>query len=254
MTRVKAKQSLGQNFLVDENMARKIVDCINPQAADLIVEIGSGHGMLTRLLQPRVQKLIAVEIDQRFYDHLTSIFQHANNFELLKTDFLKLDLAALACAEKFRVVGNIPYNITSPILFKIFDHRNVVKDLTLLVQKEVGQRIVSQAGSKAYGILAVICQAFADVEMLLRVPPTVFQPRPKVDSALIRLTFTESRAAKIKDIIFFKNLIRQAFGKRRKMLRNSLKDYTDKTTYDFTRRPEQLTVSEWIELANILSA
>lgn len=249
---IKAKQSLGQNFLVDDNMARKIVECINPCADDIILEIGAGYGMLTRLLQPRAQKLIAVEIDQRLYDQLLTTFQYAENFELIKTDFLKLDLATIHCSEKIRIVGNIPYHITSPILFKIFDHRGLVKDLILLVQKEVGQRIVSQPGSKDYGILAVISQAFADVKMLLKVPPTVFQPRPKVDSALVRWTFTESRLKKIKDIHFFKSLIKQAFGQRRKMLRNSLKEYADKTSYDFTRRPEQLSVAEWIELANAL--
>ncbi|MBN1561826.1 ribosomal RNA small subunit methyltransferase A [candidate division KSB1 bacterium] len=249
---IKAKQSLGQNFLVDENMARKIVDCIDPQPSDIVIEIGPGTGVITRYMQPRVKRLVAVEIDQRLYDQLLRGFQHADNFELVQRDFLKVDLSEFG-ADKVRVVGNIPYNITSPILFKIFAHRRLVKDLILLVQKQVGERVVSRSGGKEYGILAVFSQAFADVDMLLRVPPTVFMPRPKIDSALIRWFFTEERAQNIKDEAFFRSIVKQAFGMRRKMLRNSLKEYAQKTSCDFTRRPEQLSVEEWIELANELT-
>ncbi|MBN1464961.1 ribosomal RNA small subunit methyltransferase A [candidate division KSB1 bacterium] len=247
----RAKQSLGQNFLVDENMARKIVDCIDPRPDDIMLEIGPGQGVLTRLLQPRVNRLVTVEIDQRFYDLLETRFQQADNFELVKNDFLKVDLNEFG-SDRMRVVGNIPYNITSPILFKIFAQRQLVKDLTLLVQKQVGNRVVAKAGCKEYGILAVFSQAFADVDMLLHVPPTVFQPRPKIDSALIRWIFTNERAKKIKDEAFFRAIVKQAFGMRRKMLRNSLKEYALMTSYDFTRRPEQLRVDEWIDLANEL--
>ena len=247
----KAKQSLGQNFLVDDNMARKIVDCIDPQPNDVILEIGPGRGKITQLLQPRVKRLICVEIDQRLYEELENRFANAQKFELVKRDFLKVELSEFGLAD-VRVVGNIPYNITSPILFKIFDQRHLVKDLTLLVQKEVGRRVVSPAGSKEYGILAVLSQAFADVEMLLHVPPTVFRPQPKVDSALIRWIYTEKRAQLIKDEAFFRAIVKQAFGKRRKMLRNSLKEYVEKSNFDFTRRPEQLSVEEWIGLANQL--
>lgn len=252
MSGPKAKQSLGQNFMVDDNMARKIVDAINPTADDIVMEIGSGRGMITRFLQERVKRLIAVEIDQRLYEGLDVMFKLADNFELVKKDFLKVDLTKFDFEQKIKVVGNIPYNITSPIMFKIFDHRQVVSDLTLLVQKEVGRRVVSQPGSKDYGILAVISQAIADVDFLFTVPPTVFQPRPKVDSALIQWTFTEKRAQNIKDEKFFRDIVKKAFGLRRKMLRNSLKEYVDKTSFDFTRRPEQLSVDEWIELANEL--
>ena len=251
--RFNAKKSLGQNFLVDESMARKIVDSINPQPDDVILEIGPGRGMITQFLQQRAGKLVSVEIDQRLYEQLDATFKDADNFELIKKDFLKVDLNEFNFAQKVRVVGNIPYNITSPILFKIFDQRHLVDDLTLLVQKEVGHRIVSKPNCKDYGILAVISQALADVDMLLDVPPTVFQPRPKVDSALVRWSFAEQRSHTIKDQVFFRILVKQAFGLRRKMLRNSLKEFADKTSFDFTRRPEQLTVTEWIDLANELT-
>jgi 16S rRNA (adenine1518-N6/adenine1519-N6)-dimethyltransferase len=248
----KAKQSLGQNFMVDENMARKIVDAINPTADDIVLEIGPGQGMITRFLQQRAKRLLSVEIDQRLYDGLDVMFKLADNFELIKKDFLKVDLAEFNFDQKIKVVGNIPYNITSPIMFKIFDQRELVSDLTLLVQKEVGRRVVSNPSSKDYGILAVISQAIADVDFLFTVPPTVFQPRPKVDSALIQWTFTDKRAQNIKDEKFFRDIVKKAFGLRRKMLRNSLKEFADNTSFDFTRRPEQLSVDEWIELANEL--
>ena len=249
----RAKQSLGQNFLVDENMARKIVDCIAPQPDEVVLEIGPGMGMITRYLQQRAKHLYAVEIDQRLYENLLKKFDEFDNFSLIQSDFLKFDINEVAENQKIRIVGNIPYNITSPILFKIIEKRFRVTDLTLLVQKEVGQRIVSSPNSKDYGILAILSQAVADVKQLLIVPPTVFQPRPSIDSALIQWRFTENRSSRIKDALFFKTLVKQAFGKRRKMLRNSLIEYVDQTSFDFTRRPEQLSVDEWIELANELT-
>jgi len=234
-------------------MARKIVDCIAPQADDIVLEIGPGTGMLTRYLQPGTKQLFAVEIDQRLYDTLLRQFATAKNFTLIQGDFLKLDIGELAKNKKIRIVGNIPYNITSPILFRSIENRSRIKDLTLLVQKEVGQRIVSKPNSRDYGILAVLSQAVADVDLLLKAPPTVFQPRPAVDSALIRWRFTDARAKHISNEAFFKTLVKQAFGKRRKMLRNSLKEFAGKTSFDFTRRPEQLSIEEWIDLTNELA-
>lgn len=250
----RAKQSLGQNFLVDDNMARKIVDAIAPQPNEVLLEIGPGMGMITELLQQRSKHLYAVEIDQRLYENLLQRFDGFDNFTLIQKDFLKFELDDITKDHKVRIVGNIPYNITSPILFKIIENRAQVIDLTLLVQKEVGQRVVSLPGTKEYGILAILSQAVADVKNLLNVPPTVFQPRPAVESSLIRWRFTEKRAQHIKDALFFKAIVKQAFGKRRKMLRNSLAEYSEYTTFDFTKRPEQLSIEEWVELANELTA
>ena len=249
----RAKQSLGQNFLIDENMARKIVDAIAPRPDDRILEIGPGLGIISGYLQQRAHHLYAVEIDQRFYADLQHKFAGAKNFTLIKSDFLKIDIDKIAGPEKIRIVGNIPYNITSPILFKVIAGRDKVEDLTLLVQKEVGRRIVSSPNSKEYGILAVLSQAVADVKLLLKVPPTVFRPQPAVDSALVQWRFSAKRAAQIKDPVFFRMLVKQAFNKRRKMLRNSLSEFAHITSFDFTRRPEQLDVNEWIELANELT-
>ena len=252
--RVKAKQSLGQNFLVDENMARKIVQAINPQPEDVVVEIGPGHGSITRFLVPHVQQLYAVEIDQRFYDELEHNFSHHTNFELIRRDILAFDLHDLELNERVRVLGNIPYNITSPILFRMFDQRKSITDVTLLLQKEVGLRMVARPHTKEYGILAVFSQAFADVKLLLNVPPTVFQPRPKVDSTLVQWRFTNERDRLIKDEQVFRSIVKKAFGLRRKMLRNSLKEFAQHTSFDFTRRPEQLSVEEWIRLSNELTS
>ena len=249
----RAKQSLGQNFLVDDNMAQKIVDAIAPQQDEVLLEIGPGLGMITKLLQQRAKHLFAVEIDQRFYDDLLHKFGDKDNFTLVQNDFLKVDIGEIAGNDKLRIVGNIPYNITSPILFKVIENRSKVTDLTLLLQKEVGQRVVSPHNSKDYGILAILSQSVADVKRLLNVPPTVFQPRPVVDSSLIQWRFTPKRSNQIKDEYFFRTIVKQAFGKRRKMLRNSLSEFIGKSSFDFTRRPEQLSVDEWIQLADELS-
>ncbi len=251
--RLKAKQSLGQNFLMDENMARKIVQAMNPQPHDVVLEIGPGHGSITRFLVSQVKQLYAVEIDQRFYDKLERDFAHLTNFELIKRDILTLDLEALELNDRVRVLGNIPYNITSPILFRMFDQRRAIQDITLLVQKEVGLRMVAQPNSKEYGILAVFSQAFADVNLLLNVPPTVFLPRPKVDSVLVQWRITNERDRTLQDEQVFRTIVKQAFGLRRKMLRNSLKEFAQHTRFEFTRRPEQLSVTEWIQLANELA-
>ncbi|RPI02759.1 MAG: ribosomal RNA small subunit methyltransferase A [Calditrichaeota bacterium] len=248
---MRAKQSLGQNFLIDENIALKIVHSINPGPEETLLEIGPGQGRITRLLQPRVKRLLAVEIDQRLYPDLERTFAGCDNFQLIKADFLEIDLAALA-SEKLRVFGNIPYNITSPILFKIFEQRRFVHDVVLLMQKEVAQRIVSTPDSKDYGILAVMCQIFADVKLLFNVPPTVFRPQPRVDSSLVQLRISEERTRLIVDEPFLRFLVRTAFGQRRKMLRNSLKEFADQDCFDFTRRPENVTIAEWISLANEL--
>ncbi|MDZ7316254.1 MAG: 16S rRNA (adenine(1518)-N(6)/adenine(1519)-N(6))-dimethyltransferase RsmA [candidate division KSB1 bacterium] len=248
---MKPKKSLGQNFLVDLNMALKMVEAIGPQPDDIMVEIGPGHGILTRLLQPRVRKLYAVEIDQRFYEELRAKFAGCDNFVLVESDILDFDFSATA-ADQVRVVGNIPYNITSPILFHTFEYRKQIRDVTLLMQKEVGVRAAAEENCKDYGVLSVLGQALADVELLMKVPPTVFRPRPKVDSVLVRWRFNEERARRIRDEKFFRQIVRRAFNQRRKMLRNSLKDFADLTRFDFTRRPEQLSVEEWIDLANEL--
>ena len=248
---VKPKQSLGQNFLVDQNIAQKIIDCFAPNPDDQVLEIGPGYGILTRLL--KVGKLTAVEIDKRLAELVQAEFKNSPNFQLIHSDFLKISLVGYT---SLRIIGNIPYNITSPILFKVIEEREFVQDLTLLIQKEVADRIVASPNCKDYGILSIVSQVYANVKKLMVVPPAVFRPKPKIDSALVQWSFTNERAQHIQDHDFFRKLVRQAFGQRRKMLRKSLRDVLEKgqTGMDMTRRPEQLSVEEWIQFSNELGA
>ncbi len=252
---IKPKQSLGQNFLTDRNIALKIVHSLQLNKEDTVLEIGPGLGVLTKIVQPQVNKLVAVEIDRNLAAGLEEQFAECPNCEIVQNDFLLYNLSALK-QKNIRVIGNIPYNITSPILFKIIDNRSAVKDLTMLIQKEVAQRIVSRPNTKDYGILAVFSQTFAEVRILMHVPCTVFSPKPRVESSLVRWVFTEQLAKDILDIELFKKIVRQAFGKRRKMLRNSLREYFELNAdvFDFTKRPEQLDIKEWIGFANKIKA
>ncbi|MBN2001271.1 ribosomal RNA small subunit methyltransferase A [candidate division KSB1 bacterium] len=243
------KQSLGQNFLTDLNIASKLVKNFELLPSDIVLEIGPGLGILTDLMIDKVFHLYCVEIDQRCMQVLKQRFEN-RHLTLYHADILKFDLESICTDQKIRIVGNIPYHITSPILFRIIESRERVRDLTLLVQREVADRIVAPAGCKAYGILSVLSQAVADTEILLNVPKTVFKPRPKIDSALIRWTFKENQSIKSYD--FLRKIVRQGFSKRRKMLRNSLSEYEKQINFDFTQRPEQLTVLQWIKLANRL--
>lgn len=252
---IKPKQSLGQNFLTDRNVALKIVDSLQLDNDDTVLEIGPGKGVLTKIVQPVVKKLIAVEIDKNLAGQLEEQFDSCPNCRIVQCDFLKYNFADFD-EKNIRVIGNIPYNITSPILFKIIENRGIVQDLTMLIQKEVAQRIVSRPNTKDYGILAVFSQVFAEVKILMHVPRTVFSPKPKVESSLVQWVFNERFAHDITDMVLFKKIVRQAFGKRRKMLRNSLREFfeLDQNIFDYTKRPEQLDIHEWIYFANKIKA
>ena len=252
---IKPKQSLGQNFLTDRNVALKIVNSLQLDKDDTVLEIGPGLGVLTKIVQPLVKKLVAVEIDRYLAGQLEEQFVSCANCKIVQSDFLKYDLSVFK-EKNIRVIGNIPYNITSPILFKIVETRSIVKDLTMLIQKEVAQRIVSRPNTKDYGILAVFSQVFAKVKILMHVPRTVFSPKPKVESSLVRWEFTEQFAKNIQDIGLFKKIVRQAFGQRRKMLRNSLREFFELNPdiFDYTKRPEQLGIEEWIDFTNKIRA
>jgi 16S rRNA (adenine1518-N6/adenine1519-N6)-dimethyltransferase len=251
--RIVPKKSLGQNFLKDERTAYSIVHAMNLTSHDHVLEIGPGRGTMTHLILPLVGQMIAVEIDPRCVELLRARYSDRTNFTLVQDDFLNINLDDFKKGDSNRIFGNIPYHLTSPIIFKVFDQREKIYDLTLLIQREVADRIVAHPSSKAYGILSVMSQLYADVRILLKVPRTVFSPRPKVESALVQWLFTPQRAEKVKDVEFFRMIVRQAFGQRRKMLRNSLKEYyfeDNPISIDFSQRPEQLSVLEWIQLAN----
>jgi 16S rRNA (adenine1518-N6/adenine1519-N6)-dimethyltransferase len=252
--RIRAKQSLGQNFLIDRNVARKIVLLADFGKDDVVLEIGAGQGVLTRLLAPRVKQLIAVEIDRHLAAALQDDLIEFDNVDIVHTDFLNYDLASVAAASPLRIIGNIPYHITSRIIFKVLESEAKIRDMVLMMQREVAERIIALPDCKAYGILSVISQAYADVKILLHIPRTVFQPQPKVDSSLVGWTFTSKRLDTMKDREFFRQVVRRAFGQRRKMLRNSLNEYVDcfcgSLPVALEKRPEQLNVEQWIDLAN----
>ncbi len=254
---------LGQHFLKDKNIAKKIEEAVNPKPDDIIVEIGAGEGFLTEQFVGKVRKVFAIEIDKRAVDFLKVRFGSEDllkedKIEILHQDFLELDLKMFEKIGKIRLIGNIPYSITSSIIFKAIENRILIKDLIIMVQLEVAQRIVSKPDVKDYSILSVMCQAYSKPEILFRVSRNVFYPKPNVTSAVIRLDFEGSKlSSKIIDDAFFKKVVKVIFNKRRKILKNTLMELFDKEIlsqieFDLNKRPEQLSVEEIIELSNEL--
>ncbi len=253
---MKTKKHLGQHFLIDLNIAEQIVESLTFKKEDEItncLEIGPGKGVLTQyLLEKKEYNLTAVEFDIEAVEFLK---QNINGIEerVVQVDFLKYDIA-----KNFEyplvLIGNLPYNISAPIFFKLIDNKDIIPQAVFMIQKEVAERIASKHGSKKYGILSVFLQAFFDIEYLFTVHEDVFDPPPKIKSAVIRLT-RKKEDYNIADYKEFKKMVKQTFGQRRKMLRNTLKNYdTSKIPQEFlTKRPEQLSVKELIDLSNMLS-
>jgi 16S rRNA (adenine1518-N6/adenine1519-N6)-dimethyltransferase len=254
---LRPRKSLGQNFLRDENITRKIVRAIHPQPSDFMLEIGPGEGALTKYLAPAVKRLIVVDVDERVAVRMRELFREV---EVIHDDFLEIDLAEIAGSNggPLRVVGNIPFNITSPILFHLLDNRASVSDVMLMVQKEVAQRLVAGPGGKDYGILSVSFQLFAEVTILFDVSPNAFYPKPDVTSSVINLTMRKTPRCALASERVFRSMVRSIFGKRRKMLRSSMKYFCDEHGYmlpekvDLTRRPEQLSIEELVQMSNVL--
>lgn len=240
------KKRLGQNFLVDDNLARKIVLAAQLRQSDVVLEIGPGFGSLTKHIAAQCPTFLAVEKDPIL---AAFIRQHYPQVQLIEGDVLELSLAALAAEKKLKVLGNIPYAITSPILFKLFDERAAVESATLMVQEEVARRLLAAPHTKDYGILAVQCQAFATVEYCFKVKRSAFKPQPTVESAVVRLVMRSQTG--IDDEHKFRTLVRAAFRMRRKTLENNLKEMFDlrHTDLDLRRRAETLSVAEFIRLA-----
>ncbi|MDR1585017.1 MAG: 16S rRNA (adenine(1518)-N(6)/adenine(1519)-N(6))-dimethyltransferase RsmA [Prevotellaceae bacterium] len=251
MTQVRAKKYLGQHFLKDTEIAQRIAECLPFDARMPVLEIGPGMGVLTRfLLQNPLVELTAVELDAESVDYLKKKYPALN---LLYADFLKLDLKTLFPG-KFCIIGNFPYNISSQIFFKLLDYRDSVPYLAGMLQKEVAERIAAPAGSRTYGILSVLLQAFYSIDYLFTVHEHVFDPPPKVKSAVIRLTRNDVQHIGC-DEKLFKTVVKTAFNQRRKTLRNSLKPLVPKENpmYAdplFDKRPEQLDVAAFVDLTN----
>ncbi|MBN1819260.1 MAG: 16S rRNA (adenine(1518)-N(6)/adenine(1519)-N(6))-dimethyltransferase RsmA [Prolixibacteraceae bacterium] len=247
MNLVRAKKHLGQHFLKDTNIARKIVDSLTISNTRQVLEIGPGMGILTRFLdeKPEIQfKLI--EIDSESVRYLNDNYPQLQN-SILEADFLKMNLDKVFSGP-FSIIGNFPYNISSQIFFKVLENRNIVIQVVGMVQKEVAERLSAGHGSKTYGILSVLLQAYFDIEYLFTVNETVFDPPPKVKSAVIRLKRNNIKELDCDEKLFFR-VVKTAFNQRRKMLRKSLKSAFGEITGEYsTLRPEQLDISQFILL------
>jgi 16S rRNA (adenine1518-N6/adenine1519-N6)-dimethyltransferase len=251
----RAKKSLGQHFLHDRGVVDRIVLAVDPQPGDRIVEIGPGQGALTFPLLDRHRSLTAIEFDRDLLVPLAEAARARGELTLVHADVLDVDFTALAAGEPIRLVGNLPYNLSSPILFHALDHAGAVRDMHFMLQKEVVDRMAAAPGSKVYGRLSVMLQAWCRVTALFAIGPGAFRPPPKVDSAVVRLVPRAPGEIGIDDPARFSAIVRNAFGQRRKTLRNALSRLCDEGTIraagvDPQCRAEQLPVSAFVRLAN----
>jgi len=245
------RKKWGQNFLVDNNLLRKIAHTINPKPDNCILEIGPGEGSLSEKIFPIVKEMVGVEIDPLLIEKLKK-HDKLKDLSIIKGDVLLYEIDKLPISNPVRVIGNIPYNITTPIIFWLIEQLDYWDDAFLMVQKEVGNRLVAQASTKSYGKLTVVVGAYLDIESKFTIPPDVFIPKPKVDSAFIHLTKKSKPLIEDKNYIKFNKIVSTAFNQRRKMLKNSMKswDLSDQIIekIDFSRRPENLSIKEFASL------
>lgn len=250
----KPLKRFGQNYLKDQNILKKIADRINPLPDDFILEIGPGNGELTEFMCDKSKDYYAVEIDTRVIEDLQKRF---SSLKIIQADFLKLDLKTLEKPEqkKIRIIGNIPYNLTSPIIFKLIDNIEIVSDALLMVQYEVAKRMTADKGAKDYGILAVLLKYFSTTELCFKVSPNVFYPRPKVNSAVVQIRVKEKNLNNEYQQTFI-NVVKACFRNRRKTLKNSLGSSIFKglnftaAGIDLTRRAEQLDIIDFEHLTD----
>ena len=259
-----AKKHLGQNFLHDTRVIDNIVLAIAPQPGDVIVEIGPGQGALTFPLQKKHGEVTAIEFDRDLHAPLQAAARAHGNLHLIAGDVLGVDFSALAAQRsdahgQIRLVGNLPYNLSSPIVFRALDHASAIRDMHFMLQKEVVERMAAGPGSKVYGRLSVMMQAYCSVTPLFIVPPGAFRPAPKVDSAVVRLVPKPRDKVAVTDHPTFASVVRAAFGQRRKTLRNALSTVADSAAIEAAglrpdARAEQIEVAGFVRLANQLAA
>lgn len=275
---IKAKKSLGQNFLIDTRVSRRIVDAVSPGASDIIIEIGPGTGALTSLLAERAGRVLAVEVDRRLAGELRSKLARSENVSVVLHDALNLDWEDFIrraesdfkatrgdAVPRVRVVANLPYYISTAIIEKLLAERAQIFDMTLMLQKEVVERITSGPGPRDYGYLSVLVQYHCEASMLFDVPPEAFKPAPKVDSAVVRLVFRQQPAVEVQDESKFFAVVRACFAQRRKTILNNLKAASSRMTFlapiedalraagvEPRRRAETLSLAEFAALADAL--
>ena len=245
------RKKWGQNFLTDSNLLNRIVRTVEPQENDNFLEIGPGDGSLTELIFPKVKQMVVVEIDPLLIKHL-SVRSDLEGLIIIHGDILLQDIEDLPIQEPVRIVGNIPYNITSRIIFWLIEQLDFWDDAFIMMQKEVAQRLTANIGTKEYSRISIVVGAYLNMELCFKIPPDVFIPKPKVDSAIIRFTKKSSPIVADNQYEKFNKIVKMAFSKRRKMLRNSLNDFdipiSIQEEIDFTRRPETLSIEEFAKL------
>ncbi len=253
MNSVKPKKFLGQHFLTDLNVAHRIADTVDACPGIPVLEVGPGMGVLTQYIIPKEREFKVVEID---FDSVPYLHEHFPQLgdNIIEGDFLKMDLGEVFGGRPFVLTGNYPYNISSQIFFKVVDNRGLIPCCTGMIQKEVAERMAAKPGTKAYGVLSVLVQAWYDVEYLFTVDENVFNPPPKVKSAVIRMT-RNGRDGLGCDERLFRRIVKTVFTMRRKMMRNGMKQILGKDSPMladplFTNRPEQLSVQDYIDLTN----
>ncbi len=253
------RKRFGQNFLHDQNVISRIVDSINPVAGEHLLEIGPGQGALTGPLAASGAKLDCVELDRDLARFLQESFAGDEAITIYQHNILKFELAQLgAAAESLRIIGNLPYNISTPVLFHLLKSHQLIRDMTFMLQLEVVQRLAAKTGDKNYGRLGLMVQYFCEVEHLFNVPSAAFSPKPRVVSAIVRLTPHSEFPVTAKDVDCLKIVIRTAFNQRRKTLKNSLKaiiseEALSELPLDMSLRPENLSLADYVLISDAIS-
>jgi 16S rRNA (adenine1518-N6/adenine1519-N6)-dimethyltransferase len=266
---MKAKRSLGQNFLVGSHYPRRIVDSVSPQAGETIIEIGPGRGALTGLLVESKAQIYSIELDHELIPYLSERFNQYPNFRLIEGDALELDFCGLITpASSARVVANLPYNTATAILGRLIGQRQCLREMTLMLQREVVDRLTAEPGGKEYGYLSVLVQFYCDAEKLFDVPPGAFRPVPKVYSSVVRLRLRQQPLSVVQNEELFLELIKVLFAHRRKTILNNLRSgrsklgmteeslvvrALDHSSIDAQRRAETLSIEEIARLTNAIS-
>ena len=264
MKQVKPKKNLGQHFLVDLNIAKRIADTVDEPYADLpVLEVGPGMGVMTQYLVQKPRPVKVVEIDRESVAYLKETLFPPTSQAIISGDFLRMDLNQVFDGQPFVLTGNYPYDISSQIFFKMLDNKDLIPCCTGMIQHEVALRMAAQPGNKQYGILSVLIQAWYDVDYLFTVEPDVFNPPPKVQSAVIRMVRNQTTDLGC-DWPLFRRVVKTTFNQRRKMLRVSLRQLLpglqssaaalQPSSFDLTLRPEQLTIPQFVELTNLVEA
>ncbi len=258
MKQVRPKKNLGQHFLTDLNIAKRIADTVDSMPGLPVLEVGPGMGVLTQYLMEKPREMKVVEIDTESVAYLHEKYPRLDN-NIIGEDFLQMDLSRVFDGQQFVLTGNYPYDISSQIFFKMLDNKQLIPCCTGMIQREVAQRMASAPGNKSYGILSVLIQAWYDVEYLFTVDENVFNPPPKVKSAVIRMTRNNVTDLGCNEELF-KRTVKTVFNQRRKMLRVSLRQMLNMSVADeqflahdfMTKRPEQLSIQQFVELTNLV--